>query len=309
MPLLEKPDLTTQLGSLHLRNPVLVASGTFGLGSEYSKVVDLRKLGAVVVKGISLHPWEGNPPPRLVEVPSGLVNAIGLQNPGVDAFVRGHLPFLVGTGVPVIVNIWGRSEEEYAEVAARLDGVPGVSGIEINASCPNIREGGASFGTDAARLTRVVAAVRARTRLWIMPKLPPNVPRISDLARAAQDHGADAISLINSVPAMVIDVERRRPALGNVVGGLTGPAIHPVAVRLVWEAASAVSIPVVGMGGVTEAVHALELLIAGASAVAVGTAIFGEPTAPLRILQGITNYLQRHKIPRVSGLVGTLRMP
>jgi len=291
-----------------MENPVMVASGTFGYGPEYADVVDPGRLGAMVVKGIRIEPWDGNPTPRLVEVPGGLVNAIGLQNPGADGFIKEYMPFLRNTGAVVIVNIWGRSVEEYAEVAARFDDVEGVSGLEVNISCPNIKHGGIAFGTDPAEAEKVISAVRGKTKLPLIPKLSPNVADIREIARAVEGAGADAISLINSIPAMVIDVEERRPALANVVGGLSGPAVHPVAVKLVWEVAGAVGVPVIGMGGITSAREALEFIIAGASAVAVGTANFSDPTTPLRVIDGIREYLSKHGFDSVGKLVGTLRV-
>jgi len=302
-----RPDLSVNIGAIRMRNPVMVASGTFGYGKEYSEVVDLRALGAIVVKGISLRPWDGNPPPRIVEVHGGLVNAIGLQNPGLREFATAHMPFLRSVGAPVIVNIWGRSVEEYAELAAALEAVEGVSGVEVNISCPNIKEGGIAFGTDLRMTSAVVAAVRRSTARTLIAKLSPNVSDIGPFARAAEESGADAVSLINSFPAMVIDVERRAPALSNVTGGLSGPAIHPIAVKLVYEAARAVRIPVVGIGGITGPREALEFLIAGATAVAVGTATFTDPRTALHVAAGIETYLRNHGFGSVRDLVGTLR--
>jgi len=301
------PDLSVVLGSLRLRNPVMTASGTFGYGPEYADLVDFEKLGAIVVKGISLEPWGGNPPPRMVEVVGGLINAIGLQNPGVEGFLREYLPFLRGFATPIIVNIWGRTAEEYAAVARRLDGVEGVAALEINVSCPNIKEGSKLFGTDLDAFRRVLEAVRAATRLPLMPKLAPNVSDIGAFARAAEDGGADAVSLINSVPAMAVDVETRRPRLANVTGGLTGPAIRPMAVKLVWEAARATRLPVVGMGGISEAEHAAEFLIVGASAVAVGTATFADPRAAVRVAEGLRGLLRRLGLASIRELIGSLR--
>lgn len=301
-----RPDMAVNIGGIRMKNPVMVASGTFGYGPEYADLVDLNRLGALVVKGILLEPWDGNPTPRLTEVPGGLVNAVGLQNPGADRFIAEYMPFLRQHDVPVIVNVWGRTEQEYAEVAARFDDVEGVSGLELNISCPNIKQGGIAFGTDLKTAASVIAAARKKTRLPLIPKLSPNVTRIADFARAAQDSGADAVSLINTLPAMVIDIETRRPALANVVGGLSGPAIHPVAVRLVWETAQAVTIPVIGMGGIAGPEQAIEFLIAGASAVAVGSANFADPQTALRVSQGISDYLQQHGIDNVGALVGTL---
>jgi len=282
----------------------MVASGTFGYGQEYADLVDVRQLGAIVVKGIRLGPWPGNPTPRLVEVPGGLVNAIGLQGPGVDGFVETYMPFLRESGVPVIVNIWGTSVDEYAEVAARFNDVPGIQGLEINVSCPNVKEGGASFGADPLRMAEVVAAVRRNTRLTLFTKLAPNVPDIRVFARAAEEAGSDVLSISNTLPAMVIDVETRRPVLANRVGGLSGSALHPVAVKLVWEAAQVARIPIVGMGGIMEPKDAIEFILAGASAVAVGTANFIDPSTPLRVIAGISEYLTRHNLANVADLVG-----
>ncbi len=303
------PELAVRLGPLRLKNPVMTASGTFGYGPEYGRLLPLDRLGAVVVKGISLAPVPGNPPPRLVETPSGLLNAIGLQNPGVDGFIRDYLPYLRARRVPVIVNVWGTTLEAYAEVAARLDGVPGIHAIEVNISCPNIKRGGIAFGTDPRLMRRVLTAVRRRTRVPLIPKLSPNAPSIAEAARIAADCGADAISLVNSFPGMAIDIETRRPLLANVVGGLTGPAIHPLALKLVWEAARAVTIPVIGMGGIVSAREALAFLIAGATAVAVGTATFAEPRCVLGVIAGIKDYLARHHLRSVRELIGTLDAP
>lgn len=303
------PDLSVNLAGIRMKNPVMAASGTFGYGPEYAGLVDLNRLGAVVVKGISLEPAPGNPTPRMLEVPGGLLNAIGLQNPGVDGFIQHDLPFLRRHEVAVIVNLWGKRVADYAEVAARLDGTPGVHGLELNISCPNIQEGGLAFGSDPRMAHAVTAAVRARTRLPLIPKLPPNSGDIPTLARAVVEAGADAISLINSFPAMAIDVERRTPILANVTGGLSGPAIHPVAVKLVWDAARAVKVPIIGIGGITCAKDALEFLIAGASAVAVGTATFTDPHTCLAVIAGIEDYLRRHNLPTVRDLTGSLQLP
>ena len=301
-----RPDLRTTIGGIAMQNPVTVASGTFGYGREYAHLVDLSRLGAITVKGIRLDPWPGNPLPRHVEVPGGMVNAIGLQGPGVAGFVRDYLPFLRETGVPVIVNIWGTSADEYAEVAARLGDVEGIAGLELNISCPNVKEGGSSFGSDPRAVSTLVSAVRKRTRLPLIPKLAPNVPSIKPFAIAAAEAGADAISLINTIPAMVIDIETRRPVLANRVGGLSGPAIHPVAVKLVWEAAQAVQIPVIAMGGISGPDQAIEFLIAGASAVAVGTATFIDPGTAVRVIDGIEQYLLRHGMKSMRELIGSV---
>ncbi len=303
---ISRPAMTVTVGGIRMKNPVMVASGTFGYGPEYADLVDINRLGAVVVKGISLGPWDGNPTPRMVEVPGGLINAIGLQNPGSEAFAADYMPFLRQFKTPVIVNIWGRTEDEYAEVAARLCDVPDVAGLELNISCPNIKEGGIAFGTDLQTASRVISRVRKATALPLIPKLSPNVPNIAAFAKAAEDAGADAISLINTLPAMAIDIETRKPILANRIGGLSGPAIHHVAVKLVWEAARAVRIPVIGMGGITGPDEAIEFLIAGARAVAVGTANFTDPSTAVRVIEGIESYLYKHGIRDVNDLVGTV---
>lgn len=300
--------MTVDIGGIQMRNPVMTASGTFGYGPEYADIVDLETLGAIVVKGISAEPWDGNGVPRMVEVHGGLVNAIGLQNPGVQGFIDTYMPFLRKHDVPVIVNMWGRTIEEYCSVTEKLSAIEGISGLELNISCPNIKEGGIAFGTDRKMAEKVITEVRGRTRLPLIPKLSPNVTDVSVFARIAEDCGADAISMINTLPAMVIDIETRKPVLANVVGGLSGPAIHPVAVKQVWEAAKAVGIPIIGMGGITSAREALEFIIAGASAVAVGTANFTDPGTCLEVIRGIEDYLLRHEMESVSDLVGTLNL-
>jgi len=302
------PDMSVNIAGIHMRNPVMVASGTFGYGPEYADLVPLESLGAIVVKGIHMRPWEGNSTPRIVEVAGGLVNAIGLQNPGAEKFIDEIMPFLRRHDVPVIVNIWGRTVAEYEEVAERFDGVAGVSGLEVNISCPNIKEGGIAFGTNVKSASEVIGRVRAKTRLPLIPKLSPNVTDIGIFARAAEDAGADAVSLINTLPAMVIDIEKRTPVLANVVGGLSGPAIHPVAVKLVWEAAKAVRIPVIGMGGIAAPRDAIEFLVAGASAVAVGTANFTDPGTAATVVAGIADYLVSHGMKSVRELTGSLRL-
>ena len=299
--------LSVSIGSIRMRNPVMTASGTFGYGPEYADLVDLNQLGALVVKGIRSVPTTGNATPRTVEVASGLINAIGLPGPGVEGFVNDYMPFLRGYDVPVIVNIWGKTTEEYAEVAARLDAVPGIAGLEVNVSCPNIKEGSQLFGTNVALFEKVVRAIRAATRLPVIPKLAPMVNDITEFARCAEACGADAISLINSVPAMAVDIETRRAKLSNITGGLTGPAIKPIALRLVWQAARAVKIPVIAMGGISRAEDAIEYFIVGARAVAVGTASFTDPGTALRVVAGIEDYLKRHGLKSIDQLVGTFQ--
>ena len=300
-------NLSVQIGTLKLQNPVLVASGTFGYGVEYSELIDLNQLGAVVVKGIRLGPVRGNPTPRTVEVASGLINAIGLQGPGVDGFIKKYWPFLKLLKVPTIINIWGTTVEEYAEVARRFDALGGVGALELNVSCPNIKEGGAQFGTDVKLLGEVVAACRQSTRLPLITKLSPNVVSIAPYARAAEDAGSDALSIMNSYPAMAIDIKTRKPSLGNVTGGLTGPCIKPIALKLVGEAAASVKIPIIGMGGIQTATDAIEFLMAGATAVAVGTATFYEPRTAVQVIAGVREFMQSHGIEDVRELVGSVR--
>jgi dihydroorotate dehydrogenase (NAD+) catalytic subunit len=290
-----------------MQNPVTVASGTFGYGAEYAPLIDLNQLGAVTVKGIRLNPVPGNPTPRTAEVTSGMLNAIGLQGPGVDGFIKKYWPFLRSLQVPTIINIWGTTVEEYAEVARRFDALGGVGALELNVSCPNIKEGGAQFGTDCKLLAQVVAACRQATTLPLITKMSPNVPSIAPFAKAAEDAGSDALAVTNSFPAMAIDIETRKPKLANVTGGLTGPAIKPIAIKLVWEAAKAVKIPIIGMGGIQNAADAIEFMMAGATAVAVGTANFYEPQTALRVVSGISDFLQRKGIADVGEIRGTVQ--
>ena len=297
-------NLSVQIGTLKLQNPVMVASGTFGYGVEYARLVDLNQLGAVVVKGIRLEPVSGNFTPRTVEVASGLINAIGLQGPGVDGFIKKYWPFLKGLKVPTIINIWGTTVEEYAEVAQRFDALGGVGALELNVSCPNIKEGGAQFGTDIKLLAQVVSACRKVTKLPLITKMSPNVVSIAPYAKAAEDAGSDALAITNSYPAMAIDIQTRKPKLANVTGGLTGPCIKPIAVKLVWEAAKAVKIPIIGMGGIQNAADAIEFMMAGATAVAVGTANFYEPQTVLQVIAGIREFMQRQGIKDVKEIVG-----
>jgi dihydroorotate dehydrogenase (NAD+) catalytic subunit len=301
-------DLGVQLGPLRLNNPVIAASGCFGYGVEYKDAVDLASLGAVAVKGLFLNPRDGHPPPRIVETPSGMLNAIGLQGIGLHAFIREKLPELRRLGATVIVNICGSSMDEYVELARILSDVEGVAALELNISCPNIKEGGIQFGCGLTSTFDVVSAVRKATPLPIIPKLTPNVTSVASFAKASEDAGADAVSLVNTFLAMVIDVETRRPALSNGMGGLSGPAIRPIAVRMTYECARVVKIPVIGMGGIASARDALEFLIAGASAVQVGTANFTDPFIWGKLLAGIADYMARHGVRRVSDLVGTVEL-
>jgi dihydroorotate dehydrogenase (NAD+) catalytic subunit len=300
-------NLSVKIGTLTLQNPVTVASGTFGYGVEYAQLIDLNQLGAVVVKGIRLEPVRGNPTPRTVEVTSGLINAIGLQGPGVDGFIRKYWPFLKELKVPTFINIWGTTVEEYAEVARRFDALGGVGALELNVSCPNIKAGGAQFGTDLKLLSQVVGACRKATKLPLITKMSPNVVSIAPYAKAAEAAGSDALSIMNSFPAMAIDIETRRPSLANVTGGLTGPCIKPIAIKLVWEAAKAVKIPVIGMGGIQTAGDAIEFLMAGATAVAVGTANFYEPQTALQVIAGLRQFMQQKGIGDVRELIGSVQ--
>jgi len=297
-------DLTTRIGSLTLANPLIAASGCFGYGLEYERVVDLSSLGAVAVKGLFLTEREGHPPPRIVETPAGMLNAIGLQGIGVRRFVRERLPKLRDRHAVVIVNVCGVTLDEYVEVSRILSDAEGVGAIELNISCPNIKEGGIQFGCSLHGTFDVVSAVRKATRLPLIPKLTPNVTSVSAFARAAEDAGADAVSLVNTFLAMAIDVETRRPVLSNVMGGLSGPAIRPIAVRMVYECREQIRIPIIGMGGITDARDALEFIIAGASAVQVGTANFVDPFIWSKLLDGFADYGARHGVERLADLVG-----
>ena len=301
--------LAVELAGLRLKNPLIAASGTFGYGVEYEGILDLSLLGGLVSKGLYLEPRDGCPTPRIVETPSGLLNAIGLQGVGVRAFVADVLPRLAPYDTAVLVNVCGDTVEEYAEVTRILDGAPGVAGVEINISCPNVKKGGMAFGGDPRMTHEVVAAVRKATRLPVIPKLSPNVADIAVFARASQEAGADALSCINTLLGLVIDVDARKPRLAFGTGGLSGPAIRPIAVRMAWQAARAVRIPVIGIGGISSASDALEFLIAGCRAVQVGTANFVDPGVYERILAGLTEHMQRHGINDINALVGTLAYP
>lgn len=301
------PALSVNIGGMILKNPVMTASGTFGYGEEYAEFVDLNRLGAVVVKGLSLKPKEGNPVPRIVETTAGMLNAIGLQNIGVERFVADKMPFLRRFDTRVICNFFGDSVDEYVQVADILSSTDGVHALEMNVSCPNKQAGWCVFGTDPIVLHEVVSAVRKACRVPLIVKLSPNVTSISHMAKVAENAGADAVSLINTITGMAIDVRSRRPVLANRVGGLSGPAIKPVAVRMVWEVFNAVKIPIVGMGGIMNASDALEFLIAGARGVAVGTANFINPAATVDIIEGLEQFLRDENIPDVSEIIGSLR--
>lgn len=304
----ESVDMRVALGALGLRNPVMTASGTFASGREFADFVALDRLGAIVTKGVSFEPWTGNASPRIAETASGMLNSIGLQNPGVEAFVAKDLAWLAENApdTPVIVNVSGHAADEYARVIERLEVEPGVSAYELNISCPNVDEGGMAFGTSCPAAAAVVAACRAATQRPLIVKLSPNVTDIAEIARAVEAAGADAVSLVNTLLGMAIDAETRRPKLARVVGGLSGPAIKPVALRMVWQVAGAVEVPVVGMGGISTAEDAVEFLLAGAAAVAVGTANFVDPTTTIRVVDGLAEYCRAQGISRVAALTGAL---
>lgn len=299
-------DLSVDIGGLRLKNPVMTASGTFGYGREFNNFTELERLGAIVVKGISLSPAPGNAPPRIVETACGMLNAIGLENVGVDAFIDEKLPFLSSFPTPVIVNIYGKRIEEYAALAERLDGCEGVAALEVNISCPNVKAGGVAFGVCAASAETVVTAVRSKTTKPLIVKLTPNVTDITEIAKSVELAGADAVSLINTLTGMAIDIHTRRPKLANITGGLSGPAIKPIALRMVWQTSGAVRIPVIGIGGIMTAEDALEFMIAGATAVQVGTANFVNPHATMEILAGIEAFAMENKVLHLSELIGSL---
>src|SRR6188508_1407982 len=299
-------DLSVRIGSLTLSNPLMAASGCFGYGVEYADVVDLSSLGAIVSKGLFLEAREGHPAPRIVETPAGMLNAIGLQGIGVHRFIKEKLPELRERRATVIVNICGSTLDEYVELSRILSDAEGVAALELNISCPNIKEGGITFGCSLHGTFDVVNAVKKVTHLPVIPKLTPNVTDVASIAKSAEDAGADAVSLVNTFLAMAIDVETRRPKLSNIVGGLSGPAIRPIAVRMVYECRRAVKIPIVGMGGIANAADALEFMIAGATAVQVGTANFVDPFIWSKLLDGMRDYMQRHSIARIADLVGSV---
>ncbi|WP_163340243.1 dihydroorotate dehydrogenase [Desulfopila sp. IMCC35008] len=303
---MDGPDLRVKIGSIHLDNPVMTASGTFGYAREFENLMNLHRLGGVIVKGISLFPRAGNPPPRIVETACGMLNAIGLQNVGVERFIEEKMVYLAGLNVPVIVNILGGSVEEYREITKRLEGVEGVAGIEVNISCPNVKCGGVAFGGDPKMAATVTKAVKEVCSVPVIVKLSPNVTDVAEIARAVEDGGADSVSLINTLIGMAINLKTRRPELANVIGGLSGPAIKPVALRMVHEVSRAVSIPVIGIGGIETAEDALEFLLAGATAIQVGTANFTNPRASEEVVEGISKYVQDEQLSSVRELIGAL---
>ena len=301
-----KPDMTVNIAGMSLRNPVMTASGTFGYGQEFAEYVDLEKIGAFVTKGLSLKPRAGNPTPRIVETPGGMLNAIGLQNVGIEAFIAKKVPFLRTVNTPAIANFFGYTSEEYAELAFRLDAIPEIAALEVNISCPNVKQGGIVFGTDPKCAFDVVSACRKVTTKPLIVKLSPNVTDVVAMAQACADAGADALSLINTLTGMAIDLQRRKPVLANVTGGFSGPAIKPIALRMVWQVARAVKLPIIGIGGIMNATDALEFILAGATAVQVGTASFINPNAAEQIALEMENWLVKNNVASVHSLIGAL---
>jgi len=304
----QPPDLSVELAGIRLRNPVFAASGTFGYGEEFARFVDLKRIGAVVVKGTSAKPIAGNSPPRLFPTPSGMLNSIGLENVGVDAFIRDKMPFLREAGCAVIVNVFGFAEDEYVEVVEKLNGCEGISAYELNVSCPNTKHGGMVFGTNPELTRNLTKTLKGRSRRPLFVKLSPNVTDIAEMARAAEDGGADALTVANTYLAMAIDTETFKPRIGNITGGLSGPAIRPITLRMVYQCAKAVKIPVIGLGGIFTAEDAVEYFLAGAQAIQVGTANFHDPKAPLQVLDGLTRFLQRRGMSAIRELVGRIEI-
>jgi dihydroorotate dehydrogenase (NAD+) catalytic subunit len=298
--------LKVDIGRVDLKNPIMTASGTFGYGKEFDELIDLNQLGGIIVKGLSLLPSPGNPPPRIIETPCGMLNAIGLENIGIEAFINEKLPFLANFSTPVFINVYGKSVEEYSAMASRIDELDGIAGLEVNISCPNVKAGGVAFGVDCSAAAEVVEQVRKKTTKPLMVKLSPNVTDIVEIAKSVEGAGADSVSLINTITGMMIDIEKRKPVLANVTGGLSGPAIKPVALRMVWQVAQAVKIPVIGIGGIMNAEDAIAFFIAGATAVQVGTANFVNPRATIDIIEGVTKYLEQHDLNHVDELIGSL---
>ena len=302
----DRPDMRVNIGGIELKNPVMTASGTFGYAREFEHLIDLNRLGGIIVKGLSLEPTKGNPPPRIVETACGMINAIGLENVGIERFITDKLPFLQRLSPPVFVNIYGKLEAEYRQLTARINDVEAIAGIEVNISCPNVKAGGMAFGVDPRAAFKVVRAVREQTAKPVMVKLSPNVTDITEIAAAVEEAGADSISLINTLTAMAIDIDTRRPKIANIIGGLSGPAIKPVALRMVWQVARKSTIPIIGIGGIMTAGDALEFLIAGATAVQIGTANFVNPHTTVEIIDGIEAFLSERDISSVKDIVGTL---
>jgi dihydroorotate dehydrogenase (NAD+) catalytic subunit len=297
-------DLHIKIGKILLQNPVIVSSGTFGFGEEFEDFFDLNQLGAIITKGISLKPMAGNPPPRIFETEGGLINSIGLQNPGFQEFIKNKLPYYRQFKTHLIINFFGNTQKEYIELARRFDGLRGISGLEMNISCPNIKKGGIVFGADPRMAFRLVKAVRKATTLTLIVKLSPNVTDIALMAKSAEEGGADAVSLVNTFRAMAINIHSRKPELGNIIGGLSGPAIKPIALRMVWEVHQAIEVPIIGIGGIMNAEDAIEFILAGASAIQMGTANLINPRAGIEAIRGIRKYLIRNKIDHIQKLIG-----
>ena len=304
----QPPDLSIELAGIRLRNPVIAASGTFGYGEEFARFVDLKRIGAVVVKGTSARPIAGNSPPRLFPTPSGMLNSIGLENVGVDAFIREKMPFLRDAGCSVIVNVFGFAEDEYIEVVEKLNGCDGIAAYELNISCPNTKHGGMVFGTEPELTRNLTKVLKGRSKRPLFVKLSPNVTDIAEMARAAEDGGADALTVANTYVAMAIDTETFKPRIGNITGGLSGPAIRPITLRMVYQCAKAVKIPVIGLGGIFAAEDAVEYFLAGAQAVQIGTANFQDPKAPLHVLDGLERYLRKRGMSSLRELVGKIKI-
>jgi len=301
---IQEPNLSVKIGKIRLKNPVMVASGTFGFGEEFEEFFNLHHLGAIIPKGISLQPMTGNPPPRIFETEGGVLNSIGLQNPGYKNFIQKYLPYLRKVKSHLIVNMFGNTQKEYVQLAGLLNEVPGISGLEMNISCPNVKQGGIIFGSDPRMTYRLVKAVRKSTTLTLVVKLSPNVTDISLIAKASEDGGADAVSLVNTFRAMAINIHSLKPELGNVIGGLSGPAIKPIALRMVWEVKQKVKIPVIGMGGIMKAEDAIEFILVGASAVQIGTANLINPKTAIEVIRGIRKYLIKNRIQSIQKIIG-----
>ncbi len=301
-----EPDLSISIGKMRLKNPVMTASGTFGYGQEFEHFMDLHQLGAVIPKGISLAPMPGNRPPRIFETNGGILNSIGLQNPGLEVFIKERLPYLKSLKTNLIINFFGNTLQEYSELAQRLNALEGISGLEMNISCPNVKCGGIVFGSDPKMTYRLVSRIKKLTSLPLIVKLTPNVTDIKVIARSAEEGGADAVSLVNTFRAMAINIHTRKPELGNVTGGLSGPAIKPIALRMVWEVFQVIKIPVIGIGGIVKAEDAIEFILAGASAVQIGTANLIHPKTGLEVIEGIRKYLLQYRFPHLQNLIGLL---
>jgi len=302
---MEDCDLAVRIGKIILKNPVVVSSGTFGFGEEFEGFIDLNRLGALIPKGISLEPMAGNPPPRIFETEGGILNSIGLQNPGLREFVKKKLPYYKNLKTHLIINFFGNTQKEYVELARRFDDVAGVSGLEMNVSCPNIKRSGIVFGAEPQMAYRLVQAVRKATALTLIVKLSPNVTDIASMAKSVEEGGADAVSLVNTFRAMAVNIHTKKPELGNTIGGLSGPAIKPIALRMVWEVSQAVKIPIIGMGGIMNAQDAIEFILVGASAIQIGTANLINPKTGIEVLQGIKRYLVQNRIDCLQKLIGT----